>query len=89
MKHGLQDRKRVSESTPKKRFPVQMMLHLYPRGYISHGLGPCVWEMPNPIVVERKKSYRDLEDQFDIIETAAVAYIPNSHGRRSRQVAHS
>lgn len=42
MKHDLQVRKRVSESTLKERFPVQMMLHLYPRGYIGHGLGPCV-----------------------------------------------
>jgi hypothetical protein len=66
MKHGLQAHKRVSESTLKERFPVQVMLHLYPRGYIGQGLGPYVWEMLDPVVADRKRSYRDLDDRFDI-----------------------
>lgn len=48
------------------------MLHVYPRGYIGHGQGPCVWAMLDPIVMDRRKSYRDLEDKFDIIETAVA-----------------
>jgi hypothetical protein len=45
------------------------MLHLYLRGYVGHGLG-SVWEMPDPIVEDRVKFHRDLEDQFDIVEMA-------------------
>lgn len=74
MKRDVQAHKRVSESTLEERFPVQVMLHLYPRGYIGDGLGPCVWGMLDPIVVDRKQSHRDLEDQFDIIETAVPQF---------------
>lgn len=74
MKSDVQAHKRVSESTLEERFPVQVMLHLYPRGYIGHGLGPCPWGMLDPIVVDRKQSHRDLEDQVDIIETAVAQF---------------
>lgn len=74
MKCDVQAHKRVSESTLEERFPVQVMLHLYPRGYIVHGLGPCAWEMLDPIVVGRKQSHHDLEDQFDIIEMVVAQF---------------
>lgn len=51
-----------------------------------------VWEMPNPIVVDRGESYRDLEDQFDILSRQrpnGVVYTPSSQGRCSRPEAHS
>ena len=51
MKRDVQAHKRVSGSTLEEGFPVQMMLHLYPRGYIGHGLCPCAWGILDPIVV--------------------------------------